>query len=246
MLLSYFKKRYFENKTLIYILMFYSILCFITSIINFIDLNIRNGIMSLLFMSYSLLAFLFEKIFKLKLNSFVVFLVYTIALGGLFGTCFELYIIFPFFDTFLHFLAGFTFANVGFLLFEHYSEKVDNKRKFWTVIFASICFSLSVALVWEVFEYITTFFGLDMLEDTIIYNFDSYLLAGSHNSIVSVNDISETIIHYANGQILILKGYLDIGLIDTLHDIIICIIGNIIFLLSVKINPETQKVYKNL
>lgn len=246
MYFKYFEKRFIENKSLIYILSTYSILCLITSIICFVNLSVRNGIVSLLFMLFPILVYPFEKIFKINISSFIVFLVYIIALGGLFGTCFDLYVIIPYFDTVLHCLAGFTFACVGFLIFSRYIGKIESKAKFWLCIFASICFSLSIEFVWEIFEYLTSFLGFDMLEDTIIYNFDSYLLSGSHNIAFNVHDISETIIYYGNGDSLIIKGYLDIGLIDTLHDMIICVIGTIVFLITFKLNPEIKKIYSKL
>ena len=76
------------------------------------------------------------------------------------------------------------------------------------------------------FEYVgTTFLGMDMQEDTIIYNIRSFLLAGSHNDIVEINGITQTIIYYGDGQQYVIDGYLDIGLYDTLNDMLVCLIG---------------------
>ena len=240
----FLKERYKEDKKLFLILAFYSLICFISSIICFsLDKN-RNGLMSLLFMTYSVLVFIFQKVFKVKISAFIATLVFAIALGGLFGTIYELYMIIPCFDTILHGLSGFAFACVGLLIFERLIGKIDSKGKFWALIMASVSFSLSIAVLWEIFEYCTTFFGFDMMEDSIINGFDSYLLAGSHSEVVSVNGIIETIIYCENGQSIIIEGYLDIGLIDTLNDMIICLVGTILFLLTIKINPEITKKSK--
>lgn len=243
---NYFINRYREDKALFYILGIYSLICLISSIICFSLERSRNGLMSLLFMTYPLLFFIFEKLFKIKVSSFIVILIFTIALGGLFGTIYELYMIIPCFDTILHGLSGFAFACVGFLIFERLIGKIDSKGKFWAIILASVSFSLAIALLWEIFEYLTTFIGFDMMEDSIINGFNSYLLAGSHSEVVSVKGIIQTIIYYENGQSIIIDGYLDIGLIDTLNDMIICFVGSIVFLFSIKINPQINKFYKTL
>ena len=72
-----------------------------------------------------------------------------------------------------------------------------------------------------------TFAGLDMQKDTIIQSFQSVLLDPTQSNIaIKVKDIQDVII---NGQSLGLGGYLDIGLIDTMYDLIVNFIGAFVF-----------------
>ena len=93
-------------------------------------------------------------------------------------------------------------------------------------------FSLAVAVLWEMFEYAAyAFAGIDMQEDMIVDGFSSYLLSGSHNQTVTIDGITQTIIHYGDGQTYVIEGYLDIGMYDTLNDMLVCTIGCFLFAL---------------
>ena len=72
-----------------------------------------------------------------------------------------------------------------------------------------------------------TLIGYDMQKDTVIHTIRSVTLdPAGHNVPYVISGISETAV---NGQELGLGGYLDIGLIDTMQDLIVNFIGAVIF-----------------
>ena len=142
----------------------------------------------------------------------------------------EYYIKFRNWDTILHTLNGFLMAAIGFSLVDILNR--EEKLKFQlSPIFMSIvafCFSMTVGVVWEFFEYgMDTFFGLDMQKDTIVNTITTVMLdpAGG-NTPVLLKNITEVTV---NGQNLALDGYLDIGLHDTMFDLWVNFIGAAVF-----------------
>ncbi len=140
------------------------------------------------------------------------------------------YLKFENWDTVLHTLNGFLMAAIGFSLVDILNR--EEKLKFeLSPIFMSIvafCFSMTVGVVWEFFEYfMDNFFGLDMQKDTIVTSIHSVMLDPTNSNISTpIDKIQEVII---NGQELGLGGYLDIGLHDTMFDLWVNFIGAMIF-----------------
>ena len=136
----------------------------------------------------------------------------------------------PFFDTFLHTVSGFIFAAFGYSVMERVLIRTDeNSRRIASLIFA-FAFSLALAVLWEMFEWgSTVFLSGDMQEDSIVNSIRSYFLSGSHNNALVLDGITETVIHHSGGTYVI-DGYLDLGLQDTLVDMLVCVIGALVFL----------------
>ena len=87
---------------------------------------------------------------------------------------------------------------------------------------------MTIGVIWEFFEFsMDMFFGLDMQKDTVVNSIHSVLLnpTGS-NRPVSITGITETVV---NGIELGIDGYLDIGLIDTMKDMFVNLIGATVF-----------------
>ena len=71
------------------------------------------------------------------------------------------------------------------------------------------------------------FFGKDMQKDTVISAINSVLLTGENTSeITRIGGIGQTIV---NGNDLGINGYLDIGLIDTMKDMLVNFVGAVVF-----------------
>lgn len=105
-----------------------------------------------------------EKRWKIKFSSgvrmfFWLFIILANVLGDAFNFYWrEVFGIYPW-DTTLHFLSGFFFTLIGFVVFywlNNRQENIKNSKTF--VIFFAFCFSLSCAAVWEFFE-----FGIDKI-----------------------------------------------------------------------------------
>lgn len=140
------------------------------------------------------------------------------------------YMRFLYWDTVLHTLNGFLCAAIGFSLVDIMNRQ--RKMKFdLSPLFMAItafCFSMTIGVLWEFFEFGMDFlWNLDMQKDTVIHSIHSTLLnTGGQNQSIHITNIQEVVI---DGKELGIEGYLDIGLIDTMSDLIINFIGAIIF-----------------
>lgn len=138
----------------------------------------------------------------------------------------------PIWDTVLHTLNGFICAGVGFGLIDilNRNEKVKINLSPIFVCLFSFCFSMTVGTVWEFFEYgVDLFLGKDMQKDTIVNYINSVMLSGGTNDVTKINDITSTVV---NGKELGVNGYLDIGLHDTMKDLLVNFIGAVVFNLA--------------
>ena len=92
----------------------------------------------------------------------------------------------------------------------------------------SFCFSMTVGVIWEFFEFgMDVLFLKDMQKDTIVYHISSVMLDPTNSNIpVVIDGISSVAV---NGQELGLGGYLDIGLYDTMEDLFVNFIGALVF-----------------
>lgn len=144
------------------------------------------------------------------------------------GEISHFYLIFPFWDTLLHTLNGFLAAAIGFSLVNllNQTENIQFKLSPLFVAIVAFCFSMTIGVVWEFFEYsMDTFFAMDTQKDTIIHTIHSVSL-NPQGTMTSLNNISKVMV---DGQLLNINGYLDIGLIDTMEDLIVNFIGAFTF-----------------
>jgi hypothetical protein len=83
-----------------------------------------------------------------------------------------------------------------------------------------------ISVAWEVVEFsFDSWFGTDMQKDTVVSFINSYLLGVTPDQIGSIEKVSSLFI---NGVEIPLGGYLDIGLIDTMTDLIVEGLGALI------------------
>ena len=95
------------------------------------------------------------------------------------------------------------------------------------VAVVSFCFSMTVGVAWEFFEYTAdSLVSTDMQKDTVVNKISSVNLtnANAFNPQI-ITGIDESTIYYGDDIITISDGYLDIGLIDTMEDLIVNFIG---------------------
>lgn len=140
------------------------------------------------------------------------------------------YIRIPQWDTILHTMNGFLMAAIGFSLVD-----ILNRNKRFSIqlspVFVSIvafCFSMTIGVVWEFFEFaMDKFFLLDMQKDTVLHTISTVMLdpTGGNHTVV-IRDITDAAV---NGESLGLGGYLDIGLNDTMEDLFVNFVGAVIF-----------------
>lgn len=136
-------------------------------------------------------------------------------------------------DTMLHTMNGFLCAAIGFSLVYllNRGSKNFNLSPFYLTLVA-FCFSMTVGVVWEFFEFtMDQFFFLDMQKDFIVQEFGSVTLDPQNmGTPIHVAGITETIIHTASGETYVIPdGYLDIGILDTMKDLLVNLLGAVVF-----------------
>lgn len=158
----------------------------------------------------------------IALPVFIFTLLY--AVGPMLGFCYNLYYHIPWWDKMLHVFGGVAFALLGLFLFEKFVDPQRVRR--WMAAVFALCFSMAVAVGWEFFEYgMDTLCGMDMQDDTVITHITSYLLDGAPGEAGTIRDISTVTV---NGTPLPVRGYIDIGLNDTMWDMLLETLGTLV------------------
>ncbi len=180
-----------------------------------------------------------EKLFKRRMYTpfYVLAILYTIC--PLLGHSYKFYYIIPFWDKILHTTGGVVFAIVGsyipVILNRH--EKSNNSSILMRALFA-LCFSIALSAVWEFFEFAADmWFGQDMQNDTYIYTINSYNLGAKLGEIGSITNIESVVV---NG--VPLEGYLDIGLIDTMCDMLVESFGALVYSVWLMIDRDRHPI----
>lgn len=145
------------------------------------------------------------------------------------------YVRVPHWDTMLHTINGFLCAAIGFCLVDmmNRNDRFSFKLSPLYLAIVSFCFSMTVGVLWEFFEFgADTLLGLDMQKDTIVNAINSVALDPTRtNTVIHIRDIADTIIVHSDGtqQALGVGGYVDLGIIDTMKDLIVNFIGAVVF-----------------
>ena len=162
-----------------------------------------------------------ERILKCKISLPVYLYAMFYTLGPMLGQSYDLYYTVWWWDKLLHISGGVMFALLGIYICDIFIEK-SKRKEIFTAIFA-LCFSMAIAVVWEFAEFGSdTLLCTDMQDDTVITSINSYLLDDRVGVAGSVDDIQSVII---NGKALPVDGYIDIGLIDSMLDMMLETLG---------------------
>lgn len=139
------------------------------------------------------------------------------------------YVKIPIWDSILHTTNGFLMAAIGFALIDLFnrSDKFSIKMSPYFVAFFAFCFSMTVGVLWEFFEFsMDWFFGTDMQKDWIVSTINSVKLNPTGANVPIHVDVSSVVI---NGETWNLGGYLDIGIVDTMKDLMVNFVGAVVF-----------------
>ena len=141
------------------------------------------------------------------------------------------YTLIPGWDTMLHTINGFLVAAVGFCLVDLFdrSERFSFKLSPLFLAIVAFCFSMTVGVLWEFFEFgADQFLGTDMQKDFIVQQVNSVTLNPSGlNEVVHVP--IESLVVNGEDWMEFPGGYVDIGLIDTMKDLQVNFIGSVAF-----------------
>ena len=207
------------------------ILCLILQLIRREYENVALCILSLILL---FLPFIIERRLKVDLpNTVEIIIMVFVFSAEILGEINNFYGIIPFWDTMLHTLNGFLMAAIGFSLFDILNKhlKSINLSPIFLCLF-SFCFSMTIGVIWEFFEYgVDKTIHYDMQKDEYINEIHTVTLDPMQsNKVITVDDINYTILYDQNNNELVrLNGYLDIGLNDTMKDLIVNFIGAVIF-----------------
>lgn len=202
---------------------------------QFFNGNFQNVFLCIL----TLILFLIPAFIEHRLNIDVPDTLETIILlfiyaAEILGEIRAFYITFPYWDTMLHTLNGFLCAAIGFSLVDilNREERVSLSLSPFFMAVTAFCFSMTIGVLWEFFEFFMDHvFLLDMQKDWVVNTVSSVMLdpaGGNHATVVS--GITDVILVTEQGeQALGLGGYLDVGIIDTMKDLLVNFVGAVIF-----------------
>ena len=191
----------------------------------------------------TLILFLVPSILENKLkfdfpDTMEIIIILFIFAAEILGEMNSFYIRLHWWDTMLHTLNGFLCAAVGFGLVDILNRNPKVKFQLSPIYLAVVafCFSMTVGVLWEFFE-----FGADQLVHTDMqkdstYNYISSTMLDEtkSNKAVKIKDIGHVILVLENGEQVDLfqygiQGYLDVGIADTMKDLFVNFVGAVVF-----------------
>ena len=211
------------------------LLVLVTLIAQFFNRNFENVFYCVLSLILFLLPTIFERSLQIDLpNVLEIVILLFIFSAWILGEVQTYYTIIPYWDTMLHTLNGFLCAAIGFSLVDllNRHERVSLSLSPVYMAIAAFCFSMTIGVLWEFFECaMDQIFVQDMQKDTIVNTISSVMLdpTGEQRA-VAIRGITDVILVTEDGQVALgLGGYLDIGLLDTMEDLLVNFIGAVVF-----------------
>ena len=206
-------------------------LVIVTMILQFLNGNYENFFLCILTLILLIMPSLIQVTLKIELPTVLEILILIFIFSAeILGEIREYYIMIPMWDTILHTINGFLAAAIGFSMVDllNRSDRMTFQLSPLFTAIVAFCFSMTIGVVWEFFEFgMDMIFGLDMQKDTVIQAIRSVTLNPDGRNIVTVIDPIRSVV--VNGKDLGIGGYLDIGLIDTMKDLIVNFIGAVVF-----------------
>lgn len=223
-----------EQKGVFFLFTLLRIMVIIALVRSILIHNYENSITCVLVLILFFVPSFLEDKLKVKLPALFEAIIYCFIFAAeILGEVDHYYTLIPIWDTVLHTLNGFLFAAVGFstIYIMNRNSKNINLSPFYLVMVA-FCFSMTIGVLWEFFECgADLFLGSDMQKDFIVDTFHSCKLDPENNqAAILVEDVTETIIKTSSGKTFkVSGGYLDIGILDTMKDLLVNLIGAVVF-----------------
>ncbi len=209
------------------ILSFFVIICLVREIVSN---DIKHCFTCILILILFLIPSIIHSKFKIKFSPVLEIMIYILNFSSLIlGEVLAFYIHIKIFDTVLHLLYGFVMSSIGFSLIDILNKKQRHNLTNKFIILFCIYYGVTTGVMWEVFEYsMDKIFKVDMQKDTIVTEISSVKLNDRDDNKPKTIKI-ETLIINDIDYIEKYGGYIDIGLNDTMKDIIVNLIGTLIF-----------------
>lgn len=240
-----------KNKAVFAVYIVLRLIVIVSLVFALVRGNFENAVLCVATLLLLLAPSFIEKSFSVELPSVLEIIIMCFAFShAILGEIGCFYVKVPWWDTMLHTLNGFLCAGVGFSLIDLLNR--DKRFRFELspvyVALVAFCFSMTVGVLWEFFEFGSDMiFKTDMQKDTVIRSITSVALDPTKsNTPVTVDGITSVVV---NGRELGVGGYLDIGLIDTMKDLIVNFIGAVVFsifgFIYIKYRGRKSRVVEN-
>lgn len=230
------KAPYYRNKATLAVYLVLRLLVIFTMIRTALRRDFESVFLCGLTLVLLVLPSIFSRRLEIELpTTLEIIVLLFIFAAEILGEINSFYLRVPNWDTMLHTLNGFLCAAAGFALVDMLNRNDRFSFKLSPVYLAIVafCFSMTVGVLWEFFEYMgDLFLGLDMQKDTILHAIRTVELDPTRsNKVIPVRDIADVILVHSDGtqQALGLGGYLDVGLHDTMKDLVVNFIGAVVF-----------------
>ncbi len=219
-----------RSKKLIVIYVVLMLLVIISAVVEFVQEDYSNVFICVLTLIMFMLPSIISRRIKIELpNTLEAIILLFIFASEILGEINAFYIQFPRWDDMLHTLNGFLMGAIGFALIDilNRDKKVKVNLSPLYVAISAFCFSMTIGVMWEFFEYgMDEYFQKDMQKDTAITQITSVMFSpGGENEAITV-PIKDVVV---NGEEWDYGGYIDIGLKDTMHDLWVNFIGAVTF-----------------
>ena len=203
-------------------------------VLSIIDHAWENAfICVLVLLIYMLPSFLEKRIgieFPSLLEIIILIHVFAAEILGELGSYFVRY---QHWDTLLHITWGFLCAALGFSLVRllNRNSRIGFELSPFYLALVAFCFSMTIGVLWEFFECsMDQFFDKDMQKDVIVKEINSVSLDPEDaGNVIHVGDITETVVTTSSGDTTTIEGYLDVGILDTMKDLLVNLIGAVVF-----------------
>lgn len=198
-----------------------------------------NGLWATTFVClFNLLLFFVSDFIQKKFgysNLFNLF-IYLFLFGSLtLGEFYYLFVKVWYFDIIMHVLSSFIVS--GLVVYALKFFRIDMNKI--VMMFFIFSFTMMIAALWEITEFsIDRIFSSDMQKDTVISEINSTLLSDDGRSVVK-KDINRMKIGNK-----VFNGYIDIGLYDTIEDLICAVGGSMIFIIISIFNIHNGNKYR--
>ncbi len=220
-----------ENRRTFLVYSILRVLVILMMVLQLFNQNYENVFVCILTLILMIVPSVLQVTFRVEFPSTLeIIILLFIFSAEILGEIQSFYIHFPYWDTILHILNGFVCAALGMSLVEilNKDKRIPFQMSPFFLAVVSFCFSMTIGVLWEFFEFfMDQFFLLDMQKDTVI-NFISttYLDPTKENVRVLFSDIQRVMV---DEEVLAIEGYLDIGLIDTMEDLLVNFLGAFLF-----------------
>lgn len=248
---SFYKESDKSTLTVYVVLRFFVIVSMILQILHH---NWGNVFLCVLTLILFTIPYFIDKAFKITLPDVLEIIIFLFIFSAeILGELQNFYGLFKHWDTILHTINGFLCAAIGFSLIDilNRSNRFHIQLAPIFVALVAFCFSMTVGVLWEFFEFgADNFLKTDMQKDRVVQEISTVTLhPEGKNEPVVLEGIQNTVITYTDKdgnlqEAVIEGGYLDIGIKDTMKDLLVNFVGAVVFSIIGMLYIKNRDEYK--